>query len=201
MHFALLIVLSQLDGFSMWTDRHGVVHVVGAAQAPANATLVEGSGYSVIDADGRPAILADGGTRADDAAWWRHRFQQARSAVVESKALEAAAHNELRESQRELCVTATARSKAQVAVFSPHPSLVVVTSNQGTRTVQAGPATAVLVEDRDEVTAHQCQRGSPTSGQEATVSTRRAEREQAERALRVLEQEALAQRVPLRAWY
>lgn len=196
-----LIILTQFNGLSMWTDRQGVVHVVASAQAPAGATVLEGGSYSVIDGDGRPATLADGGARADDSAWWRERFQRAHQAVVASQALEAAAARDVSEAGREWCVRATAKSTAQVRVSSPRPSVVTVSSSQGGRHVRVGPGTSVVVEDRDENTARECRRGAPTSAMVAALQARRAEREQAERALRRLEQEALAEHVPLRDWH
>lgn len=197
----VLIILTQFNGLSMWTDHQGVVHVVASAQAPAGATVLEGGSYSVIDGDGRPPIMPDGGARADDSAWWRARFQQARQAVAASRALESAAERDLHEAGQELCVSATATSVAQVRVTSPRPSVVSVSSAQGARNVAVGPGTAVVVEDRRENTAQQCRRGTPTSALVSALQARRSEREQAERALRRLEQDALAERIPVRDWY
>ena len=202
MHTALLlIILTQFDGLSMWTDHRGVVHVVASAQAPVGATPLEGGGYSVIDADGRPPVLADGGTRADDVTWWRARFQHARETVSASQALERAAASDVHDAEQELCVTATAKADAKVSVVSRHPTVVTVASSQGARTVAVGPGASVVVEARDENTARQCQRGSATRTMVEALQQRRAEREQAERALRRLEQDALAEHVPLRDWY
>jgi hypothetical protein len=197
----LLIILSQFDGLSMWTDHQGVVHVVASAQAPVGATPLEGGGYSVIDNDGRPQVLADGGTRTDDVAWWRSRFQHARETLSAALALERAAAHDVHEAEQELCVTATAKAGAKVSVISRRPTVVTVGSSQGTRNVAVGPGVAVVVEDHDENTERQCQRGSATSAMVSELQQRRGEREQAERALRRLEQEALAEHVPLRDWY
>lgn len=202
MHSALLlIILSQFDGLSMWTDHRGVVHVVASAQAPVGATPLEGGGYSVIDGDGRPAVLGDGGTRADDAAWWKERFQHARETVAASLALERDAAHDVHEAEQERCVTATAKADVKVRVVSRQPTVVSVGSSQGVRNVAVGPGTAVVVEDRDENTTRQCQRGTATSAMVRAVQERRTEREQAERALRRLEQEALAEHVPVRDWH
>jgi hypothetical protein len=197
----LLIILSQFDGLSMWTDQQGVVHVVASAQAPVGATPLEGGGYSVIDGDGRPAVLADGGTRTDDVTWWKDRFQHVRETLAASQALERAAAHDVHEAEQELCVTATAKADAKVSVVSRQRTVVSVNSSQGLRNVAVGPGVAVVVEDRDENTARQCQRGSATSAMGSALQQRRTEREQAERALRRLEQEALAEHVPLRDWY
>jgi hypothetical protein len=197
----LLIILSQFDGLSMWTDHQGVVHVVASAEAPVGATPLEGGGYSVIDGDGRPTVLADGGTRTDDVTWWRARFQHARETVSASQALERAAAQDIREAEQELCVSATAKSDAKVRVVSAQRTVVSVSSSQGLRNVAVGPGVAVVVEDRDENTARQCQRGSAPSAMVLALQQRRSEREQAERALRRLEQEALAEHVPVRDWY
>lgn len=176
----LLIALAQgFDGLSMWTDARGVVHVVASHQAPPGATVLEGRGYSVIDGDGRAEVLTDGGSRTSDSAWWRARFEQARLAVQASQALEGAAQRDVQEAEREVCVTATAKASARV-----------VSRRRG----------RVIAEAHDEQTAQQCRRGTATGAMATALQVRRGEREQAERALRRLEQEAVAERVPLRDW-
>lgn len=185
MHTALLLLaLAQFDGLSMWTDAEGVVHVAASTQAPAGATRLQGGSYSVIQGDDRPAVLADGGARSDDARWWKQRFREARRAVQASEALEAAAARDVGEAQQELCVTATAQAHARV-VLPPRGRRVA----------------PLVVEARDEQTEQRCARGAPTTAMVNALQLRRVEREQAERALRRLEQEALAERVPLRDWY
>ena len=196
------LLLLSLSQFSMWTDADGVVHVIGTEQAPAGAKVLSGDGLSVIDPDGRPVQLADGGTRSQDAAWWQRQFRAARLAVETSRALEAAASRDLREAERPVCVTATAKAGASVRVVSTQRSIVTIAAGGSPpRAVQVGPGTAVLVSDRAEQTEQRCQRGEATGAQRAALQASRAEREESERALRDLEQAALAARVPLRAWY
>lgn len=178
----LLMTLAQLDGLSMWTDAQGVVHVASSQQAPAGAKAMEGGSYSVVDGDGRPLIMPDGGARADDAAWWRERFAQARLAVQTSQALESAAASDIRAADHEVCATATAAAEVRV----------VIPRRRG--------GVAQVVEQRAESTSRACSRGSVSGALRGAVQTRRLEREQAERALQRLEQEALAGHVPLREW-
>ncbi len=186
----LLLALSQ---YSMWTDKQGVVHVETSTQASARGTPLEGGGYSVIDGDGRPKILPDGGTRTDDAAFWRARFQEARLTLKATEAQERAASRDLQDAQREVCATATARAVATVHVFAPPNSVV-----NGVPTPRGG---AVFVETREEATARACQRGTPSAALVSALQGRRLEKEQAAQALHRLEQEALVHRVPLREWY
>ena len=168
----------------MWTDAQGVVHVIASAQAPAGATALTGGSYSVIQGDSRPAVLADGGARNDDEKWWKGRFEEARRALQASEALEAAAARDVTQAQKELCVTATAQARARVVLPA--------------RGERVAP---LVVESRDEQTQQRCARGEATSAMVNALEQRRVEHQQAERALRRLEQEALAERVPLRDWY
>lgn len=177
------MILAQLDGLAMWTDSQGVVHVAASQQAPAGAKALEGGSYSVIDGDGRPLIMTDGGARADDSAWWQERFAKARLAVQTSEALESAAASDVQAAERQVCATATAT--AQVRVLIPRQRATV----------------AHFVEERAESSSRSCVSGHATGTMRAAVQTRRLERELAERALRKLEQEALAARVPLREWW
>lgn len=181
----LLFALSQLDGFSMWVDAQGVVRVAATSQAPASATPLEGGSYSVIDGDGRPLVLSDGGVRADDSRWWRGRFEQARVAAQASLALERAAERDIQQAQSEVCVTATATATARVQVIAP-------SRNREPR--------VAVAESTAESTERRCEPGKATSAMVTALQLRRTEREQAERALRRLEQEAMAARVPLRDW-
>ena len=177
------LLLMTLAQFSMWTDSHGVVHVVGSDQAPAGAKVVEGGSYSVIDGDGRPLIMEDGGSRVDDAAWWRERFAQAREKVQSSEGLERAAASDVSAAEREVCATATAAAHVRV----------VILRRRG--------AVARVVEDRAESSARSCTRGSASSALRSNLLRRRLERELAEHSLRRLEQDALSAHVPLREWY
>ncbi len=184
MHTALLLMtLTQIGGFSMWTDAQGVVHVASSQQAPAGAKTMEGGSYSVIDGDGRPLIMPDGGARTDDAAWWRERFAQARRAVHTSQALESAAASDVSAAESEVCATAVAAAHVRV----------VIPGRRG--------AVARVVEDRAESSARSCARGSASSALRSNLLRRRLERELAERSLRRLEQDALSAHVPLREWY
>lgn len=181
----MLITLCQFDGYSMWTDAQGVVHVTATGQAPAGATKLEGGSYSVIDGDGRPLVLPDGGARSDDSRWWRGRFEQARAAAEASQALERAAEHDIQQAQSQVCVTATAKATARVWWVDPSRS------RQGR---------VAVAENTAESTERRCEPGRATSAMVTASQLRRAEREQAERALRKLEQEAMAEHVPLRVW-
>ena len=123
----LLLTLSQ---FAMWTDSAGVVHVASPSEAPRGSTALEGGSYSVIDADGRPLVMPDGGARADDSAWWRARFEEARSSLQVSVALETDGAHDLEAARVEVCATATAQATSRV------------------RIVAQGKQAAVFVEDR-----------------------------------------------------
>ncbi len=177
------LALLALAQFAMWTDPSGVVHVASTTEAPRGATALEGGSYSVIDGDGRPLVMPDGGARADDSAWWRARFEEARSALQASVALEAAGAHDIAAARVEICATATAKATSRVQVFAH------------------GKRDPVVVENLAETTVQNCQRGQPAPAMILAVETRRAERQQAERALRPLEQEALAKHVPLRDWH
>jgi hypothetical protein len=175
----LLITLAQ---FAMWTDAQGVVHVAATTEAPRGATAIEGGSYSVIDGDGRPLVMPDGGARADDAAWWRARFEEARRSLQASVALESAATRDLHAASEQVCATATAKATARVQLPARR---------------QRGP---LVVEDHAESTVRNCQRAQPAASLVLAVEARRSERHKAEQALRQLEQEALAEHVPLREW-
>jgi len=198
--FVLLITLSQFQGLSMWTDSSGVVHVAASTQAPRNATSLEGGNYSVIDNDGRPKVMPDGGSREDDSAWWKERFEQARQAVSASRALEAAALRDVSEAEREVCVTARAEAVASV-VAGAGTRVVVINGVKVVTPAQRQGLAAARVEERTVTETRNCAHGQPTSAMREAVVRRREEREQAEFALRRLETQALAEHVPLRDWY
>jgi len=195
--FVLLITLSQFQGLSMWTDSSGVVHVAASTQAPRHATSLEGGTYSVIDDDGRPKVMPDGGSREDHSAWWKERFEQARQAVSASRALEAAALREVREAEAEVC--ATARAEAIASGVAGAGTRVVVAN--GVTPAQRQGLAGARVEQRTVTETKTCARGQPPSAMRETLVRRREEREQAEFALRRLEAQGLAEHVPLRDWY
>jgi hypothetical protein len=177
----LLMTFAQFQGLAMWTDASGVVHVASTTEAPRHARALEGGSYSVVDADSRPRVLADGGTREADSAWWQGRFRVAREAVLASRALEQAAREQLAAAEREVCVT------AEVEVQVPP------TRSRHGRVVVPGRTL------RERQT--RCARGVAASGSREVLAQRTSEREQAELALRRVEQAALAEHVPLRDWY
>jgi hypothetical protein len=170
-----MLSLAQFQGLAMWTDASGVVHVASMAEAPRHARPLEGGSYSVVDSDARPRVLADGGTREADSAWWQQRFRSAREAVATSRALEQAAREQLVSAEREVCVTAEAEVKVLASRHRP----------------------ARTVSDRQT----RCTRGVAASGSREVLAQRTHEREQAELALRQVEQAALSAQVPLRDWY
>lgn len=196
----LLLTLAQFQGLSLWTDASGVVHVASATQAPKTAVPLEGGNYSVIDNDGRPKVLSDGGSRDDDSAWWHERFAQARQAVVTAQALESEARRDVSEAEREVCVTA--RAEAVASVVAGRGTRVVVVNGVKVVTPVAGPPLrAAPVEQRVVSESRQCARGQASSALREAAARRRDEREQAELALRRLEQQALLAQVPVRDWY
>jgi hypothetical protein len=77
----------------------------------------------------------------------------------------------------------------------------VAAGTNGPLTLQVGFGTAVIVNDHAEQTEQRCQRGAATEAQGAALQASRTGRDQAERALRSLEQSAVAAQVPLRAWH
>ena len=84
-----------------------------------------------------------------------------------------------------MCVTATARATARVWWVDPS---------------RRRPGGVAVIENTAENTEQRCEPGRATGAMVAALQLRRTEREQAERALRRLEQEAMAERVPLRVW-
>ncbi|MFZ5441144.1 MAG: hypothetical protein ACOZQL_14135 [Myxococcota bacterium] len=159
-----------------WTDADGVVHVAAAQEAPASARPLEGGSYSVVDADVRPRVLPDGGTREADSASWRARLQQARGVLESRRLQERAAREQLDAASAEVCVTAEAHLEVPAH-----------------RRRRAGSSRVSSTETR-------CVRQSPSPALRASWAQRLAEREQAERELRALEQQALAARLPLADW-
>ncbi len=193
----LLLTLAQFQDLALWTDSGGVVHVATAAQAPKGSTALEGGGYSVIDGDGRPAVMKDGGSRADDESWWHAQFQQAREAVLVSKTLETAAGRDVSDAERALCVTAKTEATSRLLVRTTGTATVL---GQGSAVVvdRFHPA---LVEQRATSESTACTTGRASTGLRVALESRRQEREAAELRLRRLEQQAIAERIPLRAWY
>lgn len=195
----LFLAASQLSGLVQWTDDEGVVHVASAKDAPAGARPLEGGGYSVIDADGRPRVMPDGGTRTADAADWRARFKAARTSLASSQEAERTAELATRPSLT--CVKAKARAKAQVLVVSNRPGLVGAITSQGQRVLVAPAGQPVLVTDRAEQTVERCEEQRAPAFAFEQLAQRRGAREQAERELSGLEQQARAAGVPVREWY
>jgi hypothetical protein len=177
----LLLSLAQFQGLAMWTDSSGVVHVASSREAPLHARPLEGGSYSVVDADSRPRVLADGGTREADSEWWRGRFRAAREAVASARLLERAAREQLDAASQEVCVTAEATATVRLPARPGHRQQVLTPT----------------VTDRQT----RCTRAQPHPALRELLAQRTADREHAELALRRLEQAAVAERVPLSDWY
>jgi hypothetical protein len=175
----LMLVVAQSPEFVTWTDGAGVVHAASRAEAPAFARPVEAV-VSVIDADGRPAVLPDGGTRADDTAWWQARLSTLRDDVRRLQLLEQGAAQEVSAATSSKCVTATATATAPVQPRYFHGKLL--------------PAP---VPARNTVSRTECVETSASPAQRAALVLRRGELADAERALRDAEREATAAGLPL----
>lgn len=194
----VLLATSQLSGLALWTDDQGVVHVAPKADAPAGAQPLEGGAYSVIDADGRPKTMPDGGSRTADAAAWRARFKSARASLEMSRDLEQTAELAARPSVS--CVVVTAKASAKVHVRSNQPAVVASRTSMGQQVFAVPAGARVLVADSDEQRVQRCEeQRAPALALELLAQRRRA-REQAEQDLGALEQQARAAGVPLREW-
>lgn len=182
----LLLALAQTAKLMMWTDAAGVVHVDEASKAPASAQPVTGETFSVVDADGRPRILGDGGTREADSLVWRARFAAARGEVQRLRLLEDSAAHEVTRASQSICVTAKATARVQVPVRP---------LNRRTARGAWRPYQLQTIEQTETET--RCAEGDASS-QRAALSSIRAQLGLAESALRELERQAIAARVPLR---
>ncbi|MBL8910171.1 MAG: hypothetical protein JNM17_05630 [Archangium sp.] len=185
----LLLALAQTAKLMMWTDEAGVVHVEEAAKAPTSARPVSGETFSVIDADGRPLLFPDGGTREADSAMWRARFSAARAEVERLRLLEDAAAHEVTKASQSICVTAKATARVQVPVRP-----VSRRNARGAWRPYQTYQTQTVEQTESET---KCVEGDASS-QRAALSSVRAQRSTAETALRLLEREAIAAHVPLR---
>lgn len=198
----MLMSLSQAGGLLMWTDSDGVVHVGEAHRAPARAKPLSGEGYSRIDDDGRPAVMADGGTRDDDSAWWKARFAAAREALAAAKAQESQADAAVHDATREVCATATAEATNTV-VFVGGRTRGRGFVNQrggGARTVRLSVGAPARYSQTVTSTSTNCERGTASAAQYEAAHVATGKRRDAERALRELEQQARSASVPLRYW-
>jgi hypothetical protein len=107
---------------------------------------------------------------------------------------------EVSEAEREVCVTARAEAVASVVAGRGTRVVVINGVKVVTPAVGAGLRAAPL-EQRVVTESKQCSRGQASSAMRDLASKRRDEREQAELALRRLEQQALLAQVPVREWY
>lgn len=190
----LLLTLAQTAKLVMWTDEAGVVHVDAANVAPASARPIDGDTFSVIDADGRPAVLPDGGTRERDSASWRARFAKVRGDVEALRALEGAAASEASRAAQPLCVTATTTATARVSVPLLPPPTRRPTSDPRLWW-RSQPRQTLETSQTSETTT--CVPGN-AAAQRAELARVRVELSLAEQALRALERDAIAAHVPLR---
>lgn len=179
----VLLLLAQSGEFATWTDADGVTHAALKGEAPASAKRVVAT-VSVIDPDARPLVLADGGTRADDTAWWRARLDERRREVRRLRAVAAGAAQDVASSTRRECVTATAKAEVPARAY-------VVRSRAGPLVVRSLPASNM-------VSNTSCVQTSASSAQVAVLARARVELDDAERALRDEEREATAAGLPLR---
>lgn len=194
----VLVGLSQLDGLVKWTDDDGVVHVGARSEAPPRATPLSGEGYSRVDADSRPLVLPDGGTRDADSATWRERFRDAREALARAETREVDARRAVQSAEREVCATSTAEARVGVRVFSHRGGTVVVP--QGRTPVWLLRGQGVVVEEQQTTTTKQCASSSASSLQRAELRQAVARRAEAEAAVRALEQAAAAASLPMTQW-
>ncbi|MFT3712863.1 MAG: hypothetical protein QM817_34860 [Archangium sp.] len=179
----VLLLLAQSSDFVTWTDASGVVHAGLRDEAPRSAKPVEAV-VSVIDADGRPAVLVDGGTRADDTAWWRARLDVLRADVSRLQLLERSAAQEVSAATSSKCVTATATATVQPRTVLP---------------ARAGQRPVVIRSPPQSNTVSQtaCVETTASPAQRAALVLRRGELDAAEHALRTAESEATNAGVPL----
>ncbi len=194
----VLVGLSQLDGLVQWTDDDGVVHVGARAEAPARATPLSGEGYSRVDADSRPPVLPDGGTREADSSAWRARLLEARGAAARAKLREVDARAAVANAEREVCATSTAEARSSVRVFSHRGGTVVQPQGRTPTWVRRGHG--VLVEDQQTTTSSRCEAGAASPTQHAELRRALELSAEADAAVRELERAAVSASLPLRHW-
>jgi hypothetical protein len=99
-------------------------------------------------------------------------------------------------------VCVTARAEAVASVVAGRGTRVVVINGVKVVTPAVGAGLrAAPIEQRVVTESKQCSRGHASSALRDAATRRRDEREQAELALRRLEQQALLAQVPVRNWY
>lgn len=193
----VMLSLSQAGGLVMWTDSEGVVHVDEPRNAPRSAKVLTGDGYSRVDDDARPLVLADGGTREDDSAWWQGRFVRVRQALASAQRREDDARQVLLDATREVCATATAEASTAIDVWSARGGTVV---SRGNSLVPLRGGQSARFSDRVTNSTKRCERGTASAGQRAALREATDARVVAEAAVRALEAEARRASLPLRYW-